>query len=255
MCKIHLPQFRDLIVKVAVFLVLCIFCSRAYAQAGTSSDWSRLSSQKKVKIIVSELDRCPSWLRAEPDEFEYRVAILMICKRLSVFDTGTLRKGVERYWNDYCTSEYHPESENAEGLWNAAKVRLLIRVLFDIPNSVPYNPRMSNGEFRPPNRGSGLDMLYPLEIGVDGELVLSGRALGLYGGPPYDGLKDFDFVAASFQRRKEIRIRANCSDQVGRSLKGHCVTGDEPSQPPPVTSRTDGAPAETKPPVPPESSH
>jgi hypothetical protein len=172
----------------------------ASGQIGPESDWNHLSSAQKGKFIVGELDRCPSWLCAESYEVEYRAAIVRICRRLSSIDTTDLRKGVREYWQEYCTSKYHPESKFAESTWNAAKVYVLIRVLFDVPDSVPWEEAMSTGQFNPPNRGQGVDMLWPLKKTAQGDLILVGSANGPYSGPKYDGLKDFEYVAKHFPR-------------------------------------------------------
>jgi hypothetical protein len=182
-----------------------LFVSPMSHAEGQTNSLQGLSPQAQTDFVVNELRRCPSWILFGKDEKDSRNGILQICEGLNQLNTESLNQGIEKYWSLACTlgAENHDPELLKE---NWAKIFLLIRVLFEVPTRVPYNSEMSLGPFydREYDRDSrrGYRLIWPLENGPDGTLLLTGVAdSGVGFGPPYEGLRDLKFIETRFQRR------------------------------------------------------
>jgi hypothetical protein len=143
-----------------------------------------------IKLIASELQRCPCWLEVPSGEEARRKAITDIYLRVAGYDTDTVRAGIASYLNE----------QNPHTYFEAiAKVFALLRVVFRVPQWVAADGNfygMGN-----PIRDGSFELLWPFSMDRTGHLILSGRALAGYTGLPADPLKEFDKFASRFGRR------------------------------------------------------
>jgi hypothetical protein len=200
-------RFSDIIAIGALTLMFTVLSNANGAPPSSAPNASllKLPHEAQVRFVVNELRRCPSWLDFSPGETQIRCGIVRICHGLEPLDTATLNEGVAEYWSEYCA--IGGQINDPEILTeNAAKVFLLVRVVFDVPERYPVSADMSVGPFMATaenlaNIGQ-ISLLWPLVKGPEGDLVIAGsNELGTYSGSPYDGVKDFAFMAKHFSRR------------------------------------------------------
>lgn len=157
------------------------------------------SERNKVHYIVEQLKQSPSWMDVIRKDGDYalRDKITRIDFLVASFDTETIRKAIRLYMNGLHASDY---------LEGAAKIFVLLRVVFDVPGSVnakdaKYFGGWANPSDYPDPRVTGrADLLWPFRVGKEGQLVLYGTA-AMYNGGPYEPLQEFDFFNKQFGRR------------------------------------------------------
>jgi len=165
-------------------------------------EWQTLSQDGREEAIIRELDRCPCWIGFNEDETEIRSGILRICENLEVFDTPTLKAAISRFWQtecDYKSNDYQI---------NRAKIYLLNRVLFEVPQrvpteSLPFDEGIALGGYYRVVTPGWVDIGWPFGVDRYGALVFIGWANAFSAGSHsgYSGLKDFDYLQKNFKRR------------------------------------------------------
>ena len=202
-----------------LFLVIYFsVCSAAVAQRGTSElrlqEWRTLTDVQAAEIVSSELSRCPCWDQFDADEVEIRAGIVKICSRLSIFSDTALKDGVRLYWEQFCVNSCETRYRNA------AKVYLLPRVIFDVPERVaatdiPDTELVALGQYVVKVEHHEINMLWPLEKSADGSPILKGWEDAFAPShAPYNGISDFNFIISHFSRRAEtVSKKTNAKNQ------------------------------------------
>lgn len=136
-----------------------------------------------IDKIVKIMETCPPWGEFQGDEETEKIMASM--KELSKYDLDLLREAITRYLS-------RPENKLSASGWGRparARVHVLDRYIFDVPaGKVPRGSvRGFGGFFGMPWDSTGIDVLWPLSVDAQGNLVLTGRSYG-YSGPPLFGV-------------------------------------------------------------------
>ena len=198
------PNLTDLARYVAGLIALEAFAMSSNGAGPVDGS----TDDAKVTSLVRLLEETPAWISVDPQDEATRRKIISSYERICEADTALLRNAVHEFWDQYCS----PKSTKTNlRLWREGKARifLLNRFAFAVPERWPADPNMSFGEFVPPADKNGVNLLWPLEKDEKGRLVLKPARIEAYVGPGYDGLADFDFMAKTFPRRGEGRQAAH----------------------------------------------
>jgi hypothetical protein len=153
-----------------------------------------------VLSVVAAIERLPVWTTASAHNRSAEGAILTAMAKLNSVDTDTIGAAVVIFWERYCM----PTSKNTSiREWNdgKAKIYLLNRYLFDVPEWVKDSVIDWGGEFMPPCSELGVPMLWPLVRSSNGKLKIAEYESTEYVGGSYDGLRDWCFIKDNYPRR------------------------------------------------------
>ena len=149
----------------------------------------------KADVIARALQRCPLWTQTSERDIKQRQQITDMYLVVAQYDTTAIRDGIALYLNSYPASSPHRFDAGD-------KIFALLRVVFEVPRlfdvrreRLPFSLRGN------PVQADGVDLLWPFSAGNDGHLQLTGVDLGVYSGPAYDPLADFDQMAVRLARR------------------------------------------------------
>lgn len=179
----------------------------AYAQLDTSK--TSYQQERSLNTIIIEkqsaasvaevaqlIESCPDWISIPIDDSSTKERIFECLGKIAQFDYSTIRSGVEKYLAGITL-------EDANYISKVGRIFLLNRYLFNVlPNTLSNQPRFGgwigiSGE----KNNREVDMLWPLSLDNNRNLVLTGRVV-TYLGPPYQALDEFDFFSKKFGLRK-----------------------------------------------------
>lgn len=145
-----------------------------------------VTAQDVVKILES----CPAW-----SDTNTRTNDMLAClKLLSNCDTAVLRAGLVQFV-EKC------QSEKQYTIDNMSKLFILNRLVFAVPEGEKFSGPFFGGWEGVPHAGHEMNMLWPLALRKDGELILVGKYSG-YTGHRHLAVEEFDHFLAKYGRRQ-----------------------------------------------------
>jgi hypothetical protein len=187
---LRIPLLPRLIVASAVALLSLVPAMAEKAEV----------DEAEVLSVVDMIERLPVWTTASEHDRSLDGAILKAMAKLDAIDTNTIDAAIRLFWGRYCM----PTSKGTNiRAWNdgKAKIYLLNRYLFDVPEWVKGSVIDWGGEFMPPYSESGIPMLWPLKRSTDGRLEIAHYIPTEYVGGSYDGVRDWIFIKEHYPRR------------------------------------------------------
>jgi hypothetical protein len=149
-----------------------------------------MSPDINVQQVVNALESCPAWSDANAKTNE----ILASLKLLSNGDTAILRMGIDKYVT-MCLAEKRYD------IGNMSKLFVLNRLLFAVPASEKFSGPFFGGWEGVPQDGREMNLMWPISLGQDGELRLTGKFAG-YSGSRYFAVQEFDHFNVKYGRRQ-----------------------------------------------------
>lgn len=171
-----------------LFFAVCLAAVRTACAAEATP--ATTSAHANVEQVVAVLESCPAWSEANSSTSE----ILSRLKSLSSRDTPILRIGIEQFVAK-CRGERRYD------ISNMSKLFVLNRLLFAVPSREKFGGPFFGGWEGVPHDENGVNRMWPLSLGKEGELQLTGKYAG-YTGDRYLAVQEFDHFLAKYGRRQ-----------------------------------------------------
>jgi hypothetical protein len=163
-------------------------------QSNIPSNVNAQPTNQIVEKIISQIHSCPSWSDIE------RGGIMKVESRLmdslakvSENDIAMIREAIRILFSN-------PQQDTA--MW--AKVFILNRYLFQVPEESPIDDKLFGGWAGVQVNNGKVNRLWPLSHEVEGRLRIVGEFEGYFGNG-YQGLDEFDYFQRTFGLRKNGR--------------------------------------------------
>lgn len=149
-----------------------------------------------IDRIVDILLACPAWSQVAADDTASREEILYAMEELSKVNLDVLRAAVVKYVLQM------EEQKRYYSSTDMSRIFVLNRYIFAVPEQVPWDSFPGFGSIAIPGDSSDdLDILWPLSVGADGELELTGT-FTIYMGPEYLSVEEFDYFREQYGARE-----------------------------------------------------
>ncbi len=146
--------------------------------------------EPRVSSVVEHINRCPPWASLKREDSNQVQNLLRCLSDLSREETVVLRDGVRLFVDSKRNTSAYTVDE-------MSKLFLLNRYLFDVPARFKTEgPPTFGGWLGIPSGENWIDLLWPLGIANDGNLMLRDYFRG-YSGPDFPALEEFDAFAKS----------------------------------------------------------
>lgn len=177
-------------------MVGCSSCSRYPATRSNSQHgtMSPVPSEATIDEIVNMLIACPAWSVMAEDDITTREEMMNTMEEVSKTDLDILYKALVEY-------ESRLKKLNRYDISAMSRLFVLNRYIFAVPEKLPQDQVRGFGGFVVPVDDNGVNTMWPLAVGSDGNLVLVGFFLG-YWGPPYQAVAEFEYLREEFGIRK-----------------------------------------------------
>lgn len=147
-----------------------------------------------VEAFVVEFEACPSWLTVQWEDVEPRTDVLLKLQALARYDAAAIRAAMVRHTRMY--------GKGQQSIDNVCNYRILNRLLFQVPSEVPEETPVFGGWIVYCGNGASRDELWPISIDKQGQIGLTGKAIG-YLGPRYRFLEEFDYFHSKYGLRQK----------------------------------------------------
>ncbi|MBI3586726.1 MAG: hypothetical protein HY088_06320 [Ignavibacteriales bacterium] len=146
--------------------------------------------------LAQLIEAIPLWTKGYSDTETKQ--LISSSKAIAKYSLDDIRRGVASFFKTH--------KSDKKAIDNLSKVYLLLRVIFDVPQSIERKQAKVFGGWDHPSieeRAEVFNLLWPLEL-KDSKIQVKGTFSG-YHGIIYDAVGEFDFFKAKFKTRKEIR--------------------------------------------------
>jgi hypothetical protein len=170
--------------------LLAVLSTVSFDQAGYAQQKPATPSREAspIETVVELLQSCPAWSAPGSDP----KVIVAHLNPLACLSTPALRAGIEQFVAR-CTTDKRYD------IANMSKPFILNRLLFALPDKEAADVQYFGGWERPLNDTSR-DPMWPVSLGADNKLLLTGNYTG-YSGHRYLAVQEFDYFLRKYGRR------------------------------------------------------